>query len=94
MVRKFTLAMWLTLIAHYIAQLLLYYSVQPTPDGKGVAELTLFQIEPRDQEMTNIRCVNTEIGLYVDMDDGWKVKATTDQQRWSKFWITGFTPQI
>ena len=33
-----------------------------------------------------------EIGLYVDSDAG-IVKATTCRQQWSRFWITGFTPQ-
>lgn len=82
------------IILHLLSSPLLYLSTQPTPDWKSVEELTLFQIEPKDEEMTNIKAVNTEIGLYVDRDDGWKVKATTDEQRWSKFWITGFTPQI
>ena len=57
-------------------------------------ELTLFQIEPTDQDKANIKVVNTEIGLYIDMEDRWRVKATADQQRWNKFWITGFTPQV
>ena len=35
---------------------------------------------------------NTEgtIGLYVDTDDGWRVKATSDNSLWDKFAIKGF----
>ena len=54
--------------------------------------MTLFQIEPLDPTTINIRLVNMEIGLYVDSDAG-IVKATTCRQQWSRFKITGFTPQ-
>ena len=33
------------------------------------------------------------LGLYVDKNDGWKVKATTDQNKWNAFKIGDFHPQ-
>ena len=57
-------------------------------------EMTLFEFESLDQENVTITVVNrSDIGLYADTDDGGKVKATRDQQRWNKFRITSFMPQ-
>ena len=35
---------------------------------------------------------NTTLGMYVDPEDGWKVKVTEDSSKWDKFQITGFAP--
>ena len=64
-----------------------------TADGKSKDELTLFQFESSDQDTVTITDNKSDIGLYVDTDDGWKVKATRDQHKWNKFRVTGFTPQ-
>ena len=65
-----------------------------TANGKSKDDLTLFQFESSDQDTVTITVVNRrDIGLYIDTDDGWKVKATRDQHKWNKFRVTGFTPQ-
>ena len=35
----------------------------------------------------------TDPGLYVDKEDGWKVKATKEQKLWTTFSIKPFAPQ-
>ena len=63
-------------------------------NGQSDEELTLFQFESTDQDAVTITVVNrSDIGLYVDAEDGWKVKAGPGQQNWNKFQIVGFTPQ-
>ena len=64
-------------------------------NGQSDEELTLFQFESTDQDAAvTITVVNKrDIGLYVDTEDGWKVKAGPGQQNWNKFQIVGFTPQ-
>ena len=63
-------------------------------NGGSEEDLTLFQFEPTDQSAVTITVVNrSDIGLYVDTNDGWKVKAGTEQSNWNKFQIVGFSPQ-
>ena len=65
-----------------------------TANGNSKDDLTLFQFDSSDEDTVTITVVNRRhIGLYVDTDDGWKVKATRDQHKWNKFLVTGFTPQ-
>ncbi len=63
-------------------------------NGGSEEEFTLFQFEPTDQGAVTITVVDrSDIGLYVDTNDGWKVKAGTEQSNWNKFQIVGFSPQ-
>ena len=78
---------------HTVSQLL-HCLAQETGLGAPEDEFTLFQLGNTDQNTVTITVVNrSDIGLYVDTDDGGKVKATRDQQRWSRFTIDRFLPQ-
>ena len=79
----------------------MYFSVQSTPRQGPKPNFTHFDIElghkdielRRPKDITIIKVDNTDLGLYVDENDGWKVKATTDQNKWNAFKIGNFHPQ-
>ena len=65
--------------------------MQPTDPG---VEFTRFSIELYE-DITVIKVADSEVGLYVDPYDGWKVKATNQRGEWSKcaFKVRKFLPQ-
>ena len=42
------------------------------------------------QSVDHITDESETLGLYVDVNDGWKVKATSDTSLWDKFKFVGF----
>ena len=42
------------------------------------------------QKPTLLRYTDIGVHWYMDTNDGWKVKATSDTSLWDKFAITGF----
>ena len=72
----------------------MYFCAQPTPSRGPKPNFTRFDIElKRPKDITIIKVDNTDLGLYVDEKDGWKVKATSDQKKWNAFRIGDFHPQ-
>ena len=66
--------------------------LQKLPDGENSDDyFTKFQ--STTQESTNPITTtpqNTALGMYVDTNDGWKVKLTNNPKFWDKFTFPGF----
>ena len=60
-------------------------------DQKAVEFFTYFQIIKSAQNQEHITNSTQTLGLYVDTQDGWKVKMTNNNSLWDKFCIEGFT---
>ena len=65
---------------------------EPTPRQGRKLNFTRFDIELTAKQITVIK-VDNGFGLYVDENDGWRVKATRDQTKWNAFRIVDFHPQ-
>ena len=85
----------MNLVKHKVAAfiLIMYFFAQPTPSSGPKPNFTRFDIELRRTKDITIIKVDNTLGLYVDENDGWKVKATTDQNKWNAFKIGNFHPQ-
>lgn len=68
-------------------------SLQALPaDQNAAGFFAFFQISNTGQNPEHITNVTGERGLYVDPNDGWKVKMTDNTALWDKFRIQGFLP--
>lgn len=66
--------------------------MQALPEGSNVENtFPVFQIE-NNHEANHITDKDGKLGLYVDRQDGWKVKVTNKTSWWDKFTISSFLP--
>ena len=67
--------------------------LQKLPDGENSKDyFTEFQTTTRDRTnaITTTTHNGTALGMYVDTNDGWKVKLTDNFRLWDKFTFPGF----
>ena len=72
--------------------LIVYFFAQPTPSQGPKPNFTTVHMKQKPTHPS--REDKTNFGLYVDKaEDGWKVKATNDQNKWTTFSIKHFKYQ-